>query len=265
MRICAPALQKIPDSLFIPVYAVIKHIKQHLEDFMKKTVLLLSALTASLLITSSAMAIGIGGYVDMGVGSTSGGGYVMGTDLTPTGGFILDTAAAKNKIFNYRFKFGGGRMFSGGLKFDKVGMVHTLGLSPVNFRGDEARFFFGPRIGIHYVGGEVKTASTINPLMMLSPLGLLMSMSSSGSTTTKRIDMVRFDLGLVLLGFNFNFGELATMTFEFGMNYGVMVGDDSGIFTMTGYEGFATIGFMFRINDTYNMTASAGDIKVQVQ
>ncbi|HNW28760.1 MAG TPA: hypothetical protein PKN50_09810 [Spirochaetota bacterium] len=231
---------------------------------MKKTVLLLSALTASLLITSSAMAVGIGGYVDMGVGSTSGSGYGMGTDLIPTGGFILDTAAAKNKIFNYRFKFGGGRMFSGGVKFDKVGMVHTLGLSPVNLRGDEARFFFGPRIGIHYVGGEVKTGSTINPLMMLSPLGFLMSMSSSGSTTT-RIDMVRFDLGLVLLGFNFNFGELATMTFEFGMNYGVMLGDNSGVFAVTGYEGFATIGFMFRINDTYNMTASTGDVRMQVK
>lgn len=196
------------------------------------------------------MAIGIGGYFDIGAGSTTWSGDLSGgtTDLVPTGGLILDTAAAKNKIFNYRLKFGGGKMLSGDLKLDKVGMVHTFGLSPSNMRGDEARFFFGPRIGLHYVGGKYMSLDAPDPLMFLflGPYAWLLS-----GDKMVHFDMFRFDLGLVLLGFNFNLGEHATLTFEFGFDYGIMLGGDEASITANGIEGFATLGFMYRINDRF--------------
>jgi hypothetical protein len=237
---------------------------------LKKIVLLISAFVCMLLISTSAKAIGVGAYVDLGVGSTtwegdfqSSGGTIKGsaTDLIPTGGLILDTAAAKNKIFNYRFKFGGGKMLSGAIKLDKVGMVHTLGLSPMNFRGDQARFFFGPRIGMYYVGGEYEVAPPLSIMtFMFWPFGFLLSQPAK-----IHLDLVRFDLGLVLLGFNFNLGEAATITFEFGGNYGIMLGEKKGTITAPGYEIFATMGFMYRINDTFIESSKTADNNIQVK
>jgi hypothetical protein len=221
---------------------------------LKRILLFLCAGLFTLLISTSAMAIGVGAYVDMGVGNTAYGSGTGsgGTDLTPTGGLILDLAAAKNKIFNYRLKIGGGRMFSNGLKLDKIGIVNTFGLSPINLRGDEARFFFGPRIVIHYVGGEITVKNN--------------SFSLFGSSTKSRMDYFRFDLGVVFLGFNFNLGDAATVTFEFGMDYGIMAGNSNGsTITANGYEGFATMGFMYRINDSFSDKPSANEPKLIIQ
>ena len=216
---------------------------------MKRIILSFSICFTTLCITTSAMAIGLGGYFDMGIGQTSWGKYSSGAgaDVIPTGGIILDTAAAQNKIFNYRFKFGGGKMMSGKPQLDKVGMTHTLGLSPVNFRGDEARFFFGPRLGMYYLGGEASTSYTMKPEDYLLGSNIVFL----PKTKRVRLDLVRFDLGLVLLGFNFNLGDISTITFEFGINYGVMLGNKKGTASFSGFEGFATVGYMHRFNDSY--------------
>ncbi len=216
---------------------------------MKRIILFFLTVSIALLINTSAMAIGLGGYFDIGIGSTTWGGSInrTGLDMIPTGGIIIDTAAAKNTIFNYRFKFGGGKMFSGKAKLDKVGMVHTLGLSPVNVRGDQARFFFGPRIGMHYLGGEASAVREIS----LTDYVVYGNLALLPQNKRIRLDLVRFDLGLVLLGFNFNLGEYSTITFEFGFNYGVMLGENKGSAAMPGFEGFTTMGFMYRLHDSY--------------
>lgn len=207
------------------------------------------------------MAIGIGVYIDGGVGNSSWGGSVgqTSTDLIPTGGLILDTAAAKNKIFNYRLKVGGGKMLSGSVKLNKVGMVHTFGLSPANMRGDEARFFFGPRIGMFYVGGDAGNEYTINQL------GFLIGAPFLTEEKKIRVDLFRIDIGMVLFGFNFNLGEAATFTFEFGGNFGVMLGERRGTIAIPGYEAFGMMGFIYRINDSYAEAQSAGERGMQVK
>lgn len=87
------------------------------------------------------------------------------------------------------------------------------------------------------------------------------------------------DIGLVLAGFNFNFGQVLTLSFEIGFDYGFMVGkakytssDSKMDLSGEGLEGFATMAVIFRINDTY--TAKPDDayttdpgkkIKIEVQ
>jgi len=184
---------------------------------------------AILAISSSAWAFGIGAYAEIGAGND---------DIIPMGGIMFDTSVAKNEIFNYRLKLGGGKIITS--KFTKVGLIQALGVSPSNIRGNGARFWFGPRIGIHYVGGEKEVANDNFLTMWFMPV------------TKKKFDFARFDLGLVLLGFNFNFGSAATLTFEFGSDYGVYIGDTKKAgMQMSSVEGFANIGFMYRINDVY--------------
>lgn len=231
---------------------------------MKKIILFFSALIITCSLTTSAMAIGIGVYIDGGVGNSSWGGNAenTGLDLIPTGGLILDTAAAKNAIFNYRLKAGGGKMFSGSAKLNKVGIVNTFGLSPSNMRGDQARFFFGPRIGLYYVGGRVSSEMKFNPIAFaFGPYGPLLFMQEEKI----RVDLFRIDIGMVLFGFNFNLGDAATITFEFGGNFGVMLGENSSTITIPGYEFFGTMGFMYRINDSYTEAQSSGERGMQVK
>ena len=184
---------------------------------------------AILTTASSAWAFGIGGYAEIGAGNV---------DIIPMGGLMFDTSVAKNEIFNYRLKLGGGKMITN--NFTQVGLIQALGVSPSNIRGDGARFWFGPRIGIHYVGGEKEIVNENFLTMWFMP------------KTKKKFDFAKIDLGLVLLGFNFNFGSAATLTFEFGSDFGVYLGDTKKAeMEMSSVEGFANIGFMYRINDVY--------------
>jgi hypothetical protein len=76
-----------------------------------------------------------------------------------------------------------------------------------------------------------------------------------------KVDLFKGDIGLVLAGFNFNFGDTFTISLEFGVDYGFTIGSlKSGSYHGYGYgegiEGFANIAIMFRINDTYSAAAS---------
>lgn len=111
----------------------------------------------------NAMAIGVGGYVDVG-----GGGHfydVTTSDYTKPGdasfvnvlgGFILDTNTGGTGIFNYRMKVGGGAYVKYDhemdLKISKVDMEHTFGFGIV--RKQKIRFWLGPSVGVNYQWGK---------------------------------------------------------------------------------------------------------------
>ena len=197
---------------------------------MKKKLLMVIALPVFMLICiNSAMAFGIGGYMNGGYGITGG-------EVNIGGGVMYDTNVAKKEVFNYRGKFGYSKKFSRGSEQHKVSFISTFGIAPKTTIGKQAKFWFGPQVGIHYLEYELTTGSGS---FMFFPM-----------ETTTKVQLFQFDMGLVLLGFNFNFGKYLTLTFEFGPKFGYMVG--SGGRGNAVFEVFANMGILFRINDTYS-------------
>ena len=103
---------------------------------MNKLRTALAALVFMALVPASAKAIGIGFYGEFNRGYEYYGGN-MGGDMKGSndytggnGGIILDTAAAKDRLFNYRLRLGGGKTTFGKDTYTDIGMVHTFGVSP---------------------------------------------------------------------------------------------------------------------------------------
>jgi len=239
---------------------------------MKRLISVIS-ISATLLIlvpASSALAVGLGVYGDVERGFTNYGGILGGdvqgwaTNIGTSGGIIIDSAVAKNNPFNYRFKIGGGLLSENKQKFSHFDLIQTFGISPASMRGEMVRFWLGPRIGLHYLNGTYTVsgsdASSLLLLYALPPLSngfnniLLLTMLTPQKA---KVDLFRGDIGLVLAGFNFNFGEAFTISMEFGFKYGFTIGSiKSGSYPGTvygeGLEGFATIAFLFRFNDNYS-------------
>lgn len=141
---------------------------------MKK--LNITYLFAMLLITSiystQAAAIGKGFYVQTGTGSES---WTVDYDITPqqtydsdtthTGiGFVLDTATARDRLFNYRFQVGYEKYEdkpnnSGNkLKMNSLVIDQDFGFGLV--RNHSIRFWLGPEIRIAFASGTTEGINT---------------------------------------------------------------------------------------------------------
>jgi hypothetical protein len=235
--------------------------------FCMKTFIFLSGAALFILLSfQPAMAVGFGVYGDIQRGFTNYGGILGGdvegwtSDIGSSGGIILDTAVAANNSFNYRLKLGGGLISEDHQKFTHFNLIHTFGISPSNLRGELVRYWFGPRIGIHYLHASY----TISPLDDYTLFIFYNYFPANNALlfglfmpTKVKVDLFKGDIGLVLAGFNFNFGDVFTISLEFGVDYGFTIralksGSYHGDVYGEGLEGFANIAFMFRINDTYS-------------
>src|SRR4030042_5279790 len=132
----------------------------------KRLILLLTA-ASMVMLGGNAMAVGIGGYVDIG-----GGGHthdVKTNDYTKPGdasfmnvmgGFILDTNTGGTGIFNYRLKLGGGSYVNYeremDLKISKIDMENTFGFGIV--RKKMIRFWLGPSVGVNFQWGKSESS-----------------------------------------------------------------------------------------------------------
>ncbi len=211
-----------------------------------------------LLFSGSAMATGIGVFMQGAGGETSWEtGHIAGDsgDFIVGGGLMLDTNLAKNEVFNYRFKLGYNRLFGSSYELNRLSFDNCFGISPRNMMGKNARFWFGPTLGFHIIFGTLPVAG--------GSLGdlLLYGVYSYFLETELKVAGVKLDLGLVLLGFNFNFGEHVTLTFEFGGRAGYFIGQskiESDAMTAGAiqYEGYTSIGVVYRLNDSYGGTNS---------
>lgn len=242
----------------------------------------LAALAIVAILPASAMALGVGLYGEFNRGYEGYGGN-LGGDFRGTneynggtGGIIVDTAVAKDQMLGYRFRLGAGMVTLGTNSFVDIGMVHTLCVSPARLRSDMVRFWFGPRIGIHYLFTEIIERQDTSQLLgaatsgsfdtsMLLPLILFMSVESS-----VKLDILRLDLGMVLAGFNFNFGEYFTLSIELGFDYGYRIGrvkseSLKGNAFGEGIEGYGAMSMMFRINDTYAPSGKAPKMTIKVE
>ncbi len=235
---------------------------------MKKILSGIFCLIGLMLASTPAMAVGIGVYGDFVRGVDHYGGD-LGGDLDVTydfkgasGGLIIDTAAAKDELLNYRLRLGMGKITGPKKPFTGISMIHTFGFSPTHMNGKNVRFWFGPRIGLHYIytkftqyfiSDEIMLMQIYNPYMypFIGPMMIL-----AGGMSKTKLDFFKGDIGLVFAGFNFNFGDHLTLSVELGFDYGFRIGKVSpkiskGDAFGEGLEGFGALSFMFRINDTH--------------
>ena len=231
-----------------------------------------------MLASTRAMAVGIGAYGDFVRGVEHYGGD-LGGDLNATydykgasGGLIIDSAAAKDELLNYRLRLGMGKITGPKKPFTGVSMIHTFGFSPKHAHGKNIRFWFGPRIGLHYVFTKFTTDPDLS-FFMMNPFMLMPSPAASSFMAMMllyrpkvALDFFKGDIGLVFAGFNINFGDHCTLSIELGFDYGFRIGKVSpkiknGDAFGEGFEGFGAISFMYRIDDTYADNDGSGQFK----
>lgn len=147
---------------------------------IKRSVRLLSATVLAALLTSGAMAAGLGGY---GSFDYSGGSTRIkhkshfGTDTSGSinnivagGGLAFDTNMLGPSVFNYRLKIGGDRFYNDGESdFEGAGahIFNTFGFRV--FGSNRVRLWLGPGFGFRYIRGN----STTGPFFGEEDTGIL--------------------------------------------------------------------------------------------
>ncbi|MBN1497307.1 MAG: hypothetical protein JXA07_11095 [Spirochaetes bacterium] len=198
---------------------------------------------------SSAWAAGIGAYGTGGVAFTTW--YYDGTkggttqDYFYGGGLIVDSNAARNTLFNYRFTAGYERFVVTDPDLDyegdpihRVSMTHTFGFGIA--RSEAVRFWIGPRIGLHYLFlNKSYTEWEFSPFLGMLPQKVKIDLDALG------VDV------LLALGLNFNIGQTVTLFIDLGFGYmgNYNLNNTQEMGHAFGLDGKA--GIMFRINDTY--------------
>jgi hypothetical protein len=194
--------------------------------------------------TPQVSAIGLGGYFTAGSGSGEWDAEDeddvesdFETDDTGSGfGFVLDTAVAKNRVFNYRLNLGFERKdyeFESGdtLEIDNFVVVNDFGFGVV--RTPQIRFWLGPELKITSGSGYVDDDEDFE------------------------VDLVSVGIGPVL-GLNVHVGKLVTLGFKTGLLFESIVGqgehdtlDDTVDFTGDDTYFYFSFAVIFRINDAY--------------
>ena len=196
------------------------------------------------------MAISVGVYGEVHRGSTKFGYDLKGKtdDIGVAGGLVLDTKISKSDSFYYRLRVGAGQSWGAGFTFTNASIIQTLGVSPAALHWNMFRFWFGPKIGLHYINAK-NTTPAIPAEMLFGGIQIFKF------DTTFEMNSFKGDIGLVLAGFNFDFGKFFTISFEFGANYGFMIGKcdyktSTNWLTASGetIEGFTAISLLYRFN-----------------
>lgn len=202
---------------------------------------------------SSAWAVGIGAYGTGGVAFNTwyyqGSSYGSTTDYLYGGGLIIDSNAAQDSLFNYRFT-GGYEQYvitdpkSGetGDPIHRFSMTHTFGFGVA--RSDVVRFWLGPRLGFHYL---YKRDSYMT-YEFYPGVGTFTIIPVKNEI---KLDGIGLDV-MLALGVNFNIGQVVTLFIDIGFGYAglVNINDTKDAGHSFGLDG--KVGIMFRVNDTYS-------------
>jgi hypothetical protein len=229
---------------------------------------------------ASAMALGIGAYIDAAGGEThrkvrTGSFEDTGGRLTNYGfraGLIFDTCVACDNEFSYRFKLGGGLSWADLLNkidYNSLHMSHTFAFAAV--KNDYIKFWIGPQIGLSYSRGSGDRlflgTDKVGPLYYF------------GTTPTPELwhfgvfkERTKYFLYNVnagpAFGVNLNFGDYVTLALEAGVTYGYTIGRQERelYFAVNplipynkfresvadhGIEAYGSAAFLFRFVDTY--------------
>jgi len=208
---------------------------------------LVSLLLAVIFFTSSAMAIGLGFYLNPGIFGGEADWTLESTGYKPsdytqdtehTGfGFVLDTAVAKNSLFNYRLNLGMEEFTSEGgantaeYELDSFVIDNTFGFAV--FKNKLVRIWLGPQIRVSISDGEIKDFEDFD------------------------ISLFGFGIGPVF-GANFNLGKVFTPAVTIGCRYTSYFGTgESKIssyecdYTITETTLFFNVALLFRMGDMY--------------
>jgi hypothetical protein len=200
-----------------------------------KRLLMLQVLAFSLMCMfgiSSAAALGLGGYYNLGWGDGEieydDDYYDHEFDIEPDYktkiiGFMLDTNVARDSVFNYRLNIALDKLDFGGRRSKKIDgyvMDHTFGFGVL--RNQYVRLWLGPQISLSYYNED-------------------------------DFDFDLFGLGFgPAVGVNIHAGDKVSFTVTSGYKYNLLFGSDFRD-DFTGYEGqyYINFGVLFRINDVY--------------
>jgi hypothetical protein len=149
-------------------------------------------------------------------------------------GFVVDTAVARNKVFNYRFTFLKEENNADGGRLDMQGysMTHDFGFGVVRTRN--IRFWLGPELRTSYYDDLTLTNGT----------------SVSG-------DVIGFNVGPAV-GLNVNLPQVVSFSFAAAYHIIGFYSGDSNYSSSNGYYQdvdadsnglYLTIGLIFRINE----------------
>jgi hypothetical protein len=250
----------------------------------KKSVFSISFLCA-VFMASSAMALGIGAYIDAAGGEShrtvrSGSLEDTGGTLTTYGfraGLVFDTCVACDDVFSYRVKIGGGLSKADLLtkiNYNSFHLNQVFAFAAV--KNDYIKFWIGPQIGFSYsrgssdrifYGTELPGAAfaLLFPSTFTTPLSYI---TPGAYKERNKYSVYRADAGITF-GVNLNLGDYVTLAFEAGVNYGYLTGRQdrevywAGNFAVPfnrfkhdrvlehGIEGYGSVAFMFRFVDTY--------------
>ena len=146
------------------------------------TFLILAALWVWIGNASNAHAMGYGAYLSYGGGASNWtaernyGEWEFGMDDTAIGiGFVLDTAAARDTLFNYRLELGFEALNATTTvskeKYHLYGlaMTHDYGFGIVRTRG--LRLWLGPELKFALLGGGLEDDDTFDMTMVYFGLG----------------------------------------------------------------------------------------------
>jgi len=228
---------------------------------------LISLILVSVLCMSEAMAVGLGLYFNFGNGSTDGDveaqfednwddytfEYSYEGDTKHFGwGFVLDTAVAKNKVFNYRLNIGYEKFSDEWQDIDKIEALEDYdwkmnmeGIVLDNIFGfgvlrtKSVRMWLGPQVRLAYFTGKIEV----------------------DGEEDEDFDNKLFGIGIgPVIGININAGNAVTPAFTFGCLYTHYSGkgtyhsgydefeQDYSINEMTYFINFS---LLFRVNDVF--------------
>jgi hypothetical protein len=187
-------------------------------------------------------ALGLGGYINFSSGTSTwtaddgNSEWDIDSDRKITDlGFVLDTAVARDTLFNYRLQLGYENWEddnAAGEKLDLTGFVMTHDFGFGVLRTPNVRLWLGPEVKLAFVTG-----------------------SPDGSPD---FDVSLFDFGIgPVIGANFNIGSTVTLAVKTGYLFEGFAGVgrqssfDDITYTGRASEIFINFAILFRINDSY--------------
>lgn len=223
-----------------------------------------------------ASAVGFGVYGTGSIGSDSVSMTTKSNETSTTSGrvyhtgvgLVIDTATAKDKLFNYRLNLGYGKMFDNQvgpldrMAFQQISWGNTFGFG--FYRTPMVRLWVGPMLSLAYIRQAVSTSD-------VKFYGFMYEITK----LNVEFNHLQLNLGAVF-GINVNPGNHFTISWELGFQGGFGIGKlnssgysiflfiplpQSASVNTTSYniEAFTRISVMFRVGDTFRGADKGAD------
>lgn len=152
-------------------------------------------------------------------------------------GLMMDTAAARDQLFGARVQMGMDLFNSATPEHARLFRFYgacTFGFGII--RNKTLRFWLGPQVGLAVHSRSVRYTN-----FFYLPMGSIVFIPEKG---VGRLVTLGISVGAAL-GINIHVAEAVSLSLEAGFRYNLA-------FKLTAYEGYGTVGVLFRIRDSFN-------------